>query len=79
MSLEENRRSHGTQRIQAMMHIGMGVFYIIVGVLVIYVKYFGTMGLPTGVAYVLGTLMLAYGIFRIWRGATWLKMLKRQR
>lgn len=58
---------------QTTLHLGMGCVYVIIGLLVIYVKYFGTMELSAGLAYALGGLMLAYGIFRLWRGVIGLK------
>jgi hypothetical protein len=50
------------------MHIAMGIFYLFLGCMVIYIKAFGAMELSGGFAYALGGLMLAYGIFRIYRG-----------
>ncbi len=44
----------------------MGILYLVVGSAIMYVKYTGYADLPF--AYALGTLMLLYGIFRIWRG-----------
>lgn len=66
------------QRFQVIQHLGMGTFYLIAGSLVLYVKYFGAMELPAGLAYFLGTMMLLYGVFRIWRGFADLKKLKRR-
>ena len=67
---ERNMRNRNYMRFRSTLHIGMGMFYIVVGTLILYVKYFGAMELPTGVAYALGSLMLLYGIFRLWRGLT---------
>jgi uncharacterized membrane protein HdeD (DUF308 family) len=69
MNLEErNERGGAFGSFKATLHLGMGAVYIVVGCLVLYVKYFGTMELSTGLAYSIGTLMLLYGVFRIWRG-----------
>ena len=76
MSYEE--RNKGLQRFQSVMHLGMGVFYVIVGALIIFVKSFGTMELPSALAYTLGGLMIAYGIFRVWRGIVALKQRRQQ-
>jgi sulfite exporter TauE/SafE len=65
---ERNSNNSGYQRFRSTLHIGMGIFYICMGLLIIYVKYFGAMALPDTFAYILGGLMIAYGIFRIWRG-----------
>jgi hypothetical protein len=75
---ERNESNKGYQRFRATMHIGMGVFYIVIGLSVIYIKYFGAMELPSGFAYVLGSLMLLYGIFRVWRGIADMKQMKRR-
>ena len=75
---ERNEQKNPMQRFQVIMHLGMGTFYLIAGALVLYVKYFGTMELSAGLAYFLGTMMLLYGTFRIWRGFTELKNLKRR-
>ncbi|RYD59509.1 MAG: hypothetical protein EOP56_01195 [Sphingobacteriales bacterium] len=75
---ERNESNKGYQRFKATMHIGMGIFYLLIGASVIYIKYFGAMELPTGFAYVLGSLMLLYGGFRIWRGIMDMKQMKRR-
>ncbi len=67
-SEERNSSSRSMQQFRASLHIGMGVFYIVAGALVLYVKHFGAMELPSALAYSLGALMLVYGVFRIWRG-----------
>lgn len=70
---ERSKRTGAYERMRGTMHIGMGVFYLIAGTLVLYVKYFGSIELPAGVAFFLGIMMLLYGIFRIWRGFVLLK------
>ena len=65
---DRNRKTPNWQRVRAMQHIGMGAVYLIIAVLLFYVKTFGTIELSTGVAYALGGLLLVYGVFRIWRG-----------
>ncbi len=61
------------------LHLGMGTIYLFFGVLVMYVKYFGAMELPSGVAYTMGTLLLIYGAFRIIRGILDLRNLRQNR
>lgn len=56
----------GLSRFSSIRHISMGILYLVVGSAIMYVKYTGYADLPF--AYALGTLMLLYGIFRIWRG-----------
>jgi len=77
MGFEDNNRNAGMQRFQSVMHLGMGSIYIIFGVLVVYIKYFGTMELSSGVAYTLGGFMILYGIFRVWRGVVSLMQRRR--
>ena len=48
--------------------MGMGVIYVLCGSMVIYGRYFGTMELNAKVAYIVGGLMAAYGVFRVYRG-----------
>ena len=59
--------------------LGMGFIYVLIGALILYLKYFGTMELSAGYAYVLGGLMEAYGVFRIYRGIVSLKNVRRRR
>jgi hypothetical protein len=56
------------EKMRGSLHLGMGVMYLILGSLILYVKHFGTMELSAGLAYAVGTIMVLYGIFRIWRG-----------
>jgi hypothetical protein len=65
---ERNRSKRGYQQFKAIMHIGMGSFYIAIAALLFAVRHFGAVELPSTMAYVLGAMMLLYGIFRIWRG-----------
>lgn len=73
---EKKSGSKNYDRLRGSMHIGMGLFYLVTGVLVLYVKYFGTLQLPDMLAYALGVLMLAYGVFRIWRGVASIKNIR---
>ncbi|WP_072962077.1 DUF308 domain-containing protein [Chryseobacterium arachidis] len=49
-----------------------GLFYIVLGVVVILYKFFFTV-LEPNIAYVLGGLLIIYGIFRIYRALTKIK------
>lgn len=71
-------RRSGYERMQMPLHIGMGFVYIIFGILILYIKYFGTMQLSAGLAYALGGLMLLYGVFRLWRGFSMMRQTKRE-
>ena len=67
-SEEHSRKTPRWERIRAIQHIGMGIVYVIIAALLFWVKTFGTIELSKGVAYALGSLLLIYGVFRIWRG-----------
>ncbi|MDR6405802.1 MULTISPECIES: DUF308 domain-containing protein [Chryseobacterium] len=49
-----------------------GLFYIVLGIVVIFYKFFFTI-LEPGVAYGLGGLLILYGIFRIYRAISKIK------
>ncbi|AZA55474.1 C4-dicarboxylate ABC transporter [Chryseobacterium sp. G0201] len=49
-----------------------GLFYIVLGVVVIYYKFFFTT-LEPAVAYAMGGLLILYGIFRIYRAVSKIK------
>ncbi|SMP26828.1 C4-dicarboxylate ABC transporter [Chryseobacterium profundimaris] len=49
-----------------------GLFYIVLGIVVILYKFFFTI-LEPGVAYALGGLLILYGIFRIYRAVSKIK------
>ncbi|GAA4149141.1 hypothetical protein GCM10022217_00680 [Chryseobacterium ginsenosidimutans] len=49
-----------------------GLFYIVLGIVVIYYKFFFTI-LEPGVAYAMGALLILYGIFRIYRAISKIK------
>ena len=76
---DNNQRPSSYERMQIPLHIGMGCVYIIFGILILYVKYFGSMELSAGLAYALGGLMLVYGTFRLWRGFSLLRKSNRKR
>jgi len=49
-----------------------GLFYIVLGIVIIVYKFFFTVLEPT-VAYPLGALVMLYGVFRIWRAISKIK------
>ena len=49
-----------------------GLFYIVLGIVIIVYKFFFTL-LEPAVAYPLGGLVILYGIFRIWRAVSKIK------
>lgn len=77
MSYDDQRESsHGFSRARSVLHISMGVVYLILGCFVLYLQRFGGLALPGVLAYLVGGLMLLYGGFRIWRG--WRDMQERK-
>lgn len=64
---DRERNDMKMARTKANMSIGIGALYIILGVGVLYKKYFGSSSLTQWQAYGLGILLLAYGGFRIAR------------
>ncbi len=63
---QERRRSQSYFRTS--MDIGMGIFYTVIGCLIVYAKTFGTMAIPPVIAYALGGMMVVGGLFRLYRG-----------
>ncbi|WP_185097467.1 DUF308 domain-containing protein [Chryseobacterium sp. FH2] len=49
-----------------------GLFYIVLGIVVIIYKFFFTI-LEPAVAYALGALLILYGVFRIYRAVSKIK------
>ena len=49
-----------------------GLFYIVLGVVIIVYKFFFTI-LEPAVAYPLGALVMLYGVLRIWRAVSKIK------
>jgi hypothetical protein len=66
----EEKRVKSYKRMRATLHVGMGLFYLIAGFLLVYAKHFGAIDFSAPVAYTLGILMFVYGTFRVWRGMT---------
>ncbi len=71
-----SRKEIAGAKFRAMLNLVMGAVYILLGIVVMYLKYFGTIELGALLAYFLGGLFAVYGAFRIWRGAHDLKMLR---
>lgn len=58
----------GRTPLTAIIQIFLGVLYGVLAGYIILTKSFARQPLAPGVAYGLGALLLAYGVFRIWRG-----------
>ena len=69
MSNEESiERKRSRRGYRTPLDIGMGIFYVIIGIVVMTVKAFGDMKIPPAIAYVLGGMMVIGGSFRFYRG-----------
>ncbi|MBS1688267.1 MAG: hypothetical protein JSS96_06050 [Bacteroidetes bacterium] len=68
MSYDENNERTPYRSFRSTLDLGMGVLYLVIASAILSLKYFGTMELSSGFAYVLGGLMFLYGAFRIYRG-----------
>jgi hypothetical protein len=62
----ENNKTYRSFR--AGLDMGMGMIYVCFGGGIIYLKAFVNMDLGPKTAYTIGGLMVAYGLFRLWRG-----------
>lgn len=69
MSYEENyARKRSQSYFRTSMDIGMGIFYTVIGFLIVYARSFGNLTIPPVVAYILGSMMIIGGLFRLYRG-----------
>lgn len=69
MNLDERMTESRTYKsFRTSLDMAMGAIYVIVGVVLFTMHYFGTVELSASTAYVLGTVMLLYGAFRLYRG-----------
>lgn len=50
------------------MDLGMGIFYVAIGTILILYHSFGRMAIPAIAAYILGAMMIIGGGFRFYRG-----------
>lgn len=78
MSEFEKRNTDTPPKWRAWMHIAMGIVYILFGVLIFYVKRFGSIDLGEPAVYGMSILLSLYGVFRIYRGVADLRMIHRQ-
>ncbi|MDR6546885.1 uncharacterized membrane protein HdeD (DUF308 family) [Chryseobacterium rhizosphaerae] len=54
-----------------------GLFYIVLGIVVIIYKFFFTI-LEPAIAYAMGTVLIIYGVFRIYRAISKIKKSKNE-
>lgn len=80
MNLDERMEQSTTySSFRTSLDIAMGAIYIILGVILVSLHYFGTVELSTTSAWVLGSAMVLYGAFRIYRGITAIGAVRRDR
>ena len=78
MNHSENSNTNVPPKWRAWLHIGMGIVYLLFAALIYSAKTFATIKLsPTGV-YGMAGILVAYGIFRLWRGITDIRIINSQ-
>jgi hypothetical protein len=70
MDNEEVYEGRTYRSFRVTLDIGMGIFFISIGIAVLYTRFYGNMELSPTYANILGSLTVAYGIFRIYRGVS---------
>jgi hypothetical protein len=66
-----NQAPNNYSTIKKFISVAMGVFYIVIGALLLITKHFGAFELPNkGLSIGLGCLMAIYGGFRLYRAFT---------
>ena len=69
MSYEETKeRNRSRVYFRTTMDIGMGIFYTIIGSLILCFKSFANIAIPPIFAYIVGGMMAIGGLFRLYRG-----------
>jgi hypothetical protein len=69
MSYEESdARKKSQQYFRTSMDIGMGLFYCIIGAMLLITKSFVSINVPAFISYILGSMMLIGGLYRFYRG-----------
>lgn len=74
MMAQETKRESNNRKFRSLLHLAMGGIYLLLGFFVLYYRSFGSFKFEqTFMAYALGGLIVAYGLFRLWRGISSLK------
>lgn len=69
MSYEEsNERKRSRRGFRTTMDLGMGIFYVVIGTLLLVFKSFADVKIPPFIAYILGTMLVVGGGYRFYRG-----------
>jgi uncharacterized membrane protein HdeD (DUF308 family) len=80
MNLDERREQSQTYNaFRTSLDMGMGAIYVVLGIVVLSMRYFGTIELSPTTAYVLGAIMILYGAFRMYRGMVVILQKKKRR
>ena len=65
---ESNERKQSRQSFRTVMDLGMGIFYVAIGTILIIARKIGLVDVPWLAAYPLGFMMAVGGAFRFYRG-----------
>ncbi len=65
---EQSERQKSRRGFRTPLDLGMGVFYVVIGTLVLLFKSFGDIKIPSVIAYILGGMMVIGGCFRFYNG-----------
>jgi len=65
---ESDERQRSRRGFRTPLDIGMGLFYIAIGLVIMITKAFGNVSIPPIISYVLGGMMVVGGGFRFYRG-----------
>jgi len=68
MSYTEENRERRSNRLRTTMDIMMGLFYTLIGAMLLYARSFVGVQVPPLVAYILGGMMAIGGVLRLYRG-----------
>ena len=79
MNNEERGENKGYRNVRSVLHIGMGGIYLLFGGIIITYRNFGSLDLSDAMAYSIGGLMILYGAFRLYRGLTDMRNMRRER
>lgn len=70
---ERNLNNRGYNTFRGTVHIGMGGLYVAIAVIVIYLQSTGTLEISKAATYGFSILAIIYGLFRMWRGWTYIR------
>lgn len=65
---DSNQRIKSNQYLRITMDIGMGMFYSIIGAMIVVMRSFANIKIPNAIAFVLGGMMLIGGLYRLYKG-----------